>query len=73
MPSDRERGNVGQTLYLTTLPCRGCETETTYAHRGPTVAVDQEPPLPDVERCPKCGWGYRPDLGAAVTEVRDVE
>lgn len=47
----------GTTLYLTAVECeRG--HETTFAHEGPTVALDRSPPWPEAEHCPTCLTRY---------------
>lgn len=60
-------------VYLTTLACRPGTHETTFAHEGGAVPLDQEAPWPDVECCPVCGLDYPDDLGVAMTEVAEAE
>lgn len=60
-------------LYLTTLGCPDWgDHDTTFAHRGPAVPIDQKAPWPDVNRCPVCGTPYPDDLGAAVVEQHEA-
>lgn len=66
-------GGTNMVLYLTTVGCPGCGAETTFAHEGPNVPIDQETPWPDAEFCPACSEPYPEDLGAAMTEVANAE
>lgn len=59
-------------LYLTTIECHDGH-ETTFAHEGGKVPIDQETPWPDVTYCPKCGEPFPVDLGAATAEVANAE
>lgn len=68
-----EKDTENEVLYLTKIGCHSCEEATEIAHRGPPVPLDQDPPLPDVNYCPKCGEEYPHDLGVYVWEVHEAE
>lgn len=61
------------TLYLTTLGCFNCGDETTYAHEGSDVPVDQEAPWPEVKYCPACQEPYPNDLAVVMDEVAEAK
>lgn len=58
------------TLYLTTMECEDGHRDT-YAHEGPSVALDQSPPRPDVDYCPVCMTRY--DYDADIVELHEAQ
>lgn len=62
----------GSQLYVTELLCSHCERSVDFAHRGPSVPVDQDAPLPSVSHCPLCAAEYG-DLESAVIQTREAE